>query len=707
MGKVSFIDIQNSIMTGVTLGGYLLPISSVASAGEIRSAGLDPAREEMPLMNAKVASRCLRALFSISLAWFCGSYCFAAHTRASQSRPGITQGSPVVQDVQPPNWWSHMPNPMVLLYGKNLTGAQVTSSVAGISVRETKISDNGHWVFVWLDIQSAPPQRFALIVRTARGRTRVPYELDKRHPTTDGFQGFTSADVMYLIMPDRFSDGDTSNDRLAKAPGTFDRSNPLAYHGGDLLGIENHLDYIQKLGVTTLWVTPLYSQDPLSMDYDGYEPFDMYRVNPHFGTLKTYEGLATAVHSHGMKLVLDIVANQVSPKSPWVSDPPAPDWFHGTQADHLAATDDFGSITDPHAAPAASSPVVDGWFRNVLPDLNQSNPLVAQYLIQNAIWWIESGTLDGLRLDTFPYVDRSFWHKFHAELHALYPNLTTVGEVYSGDPTVVSYFDGGAKRAGIDTGVDTLFDFPSYFALRSILAGTFPAGGASMTMLKNVDRLDWLYPHASQLVTFLGNQDTGRFLAEAGASPARLRLAFGLLATMRGMPQIYAGDEVAMPGSNADNRQDFPGGFPGDTNDAFTVAGRTPQQEAMYVWVQGLLALRAHHAALQTGTQQDLMADKTGFVFARMGAQESDKASDDTANSEKTGTPGAQGGIVLVLMNKSSASRRFHLDFSRTALDGANGLTPLWNTSEQVAVNQNQCDINVPAEQLIVFAVQR
>ncbi|MEO6965939.1 MAG: alpha-amylase family glycosyl hydrolase, partial [Acidobacteriaceae bacterium] len=547
----------------------------------------------------------------------------------------------------------------------------------------------------------------ALLVRTPHGQARVPYELDKRHKPTDGFQGFTSADVMYLIMPDRYSDGDPSNDRLDQAPGTFDPSNPLAYHGGDLRGIENHLDYIQKLGATTLWITPIYAQDPLSQDYDGYEPFNLYRVNPHFGTLESYQELAAAVHSHGMKLVLDIVANHVSPKSPWVLDPPTPDWFHGTQANHLAASDNFGSITDPHAAPAASSPVVDGWFRDVLPDLNQSNPLVKQYLIQNAVWWVESGTLDGLRLDTFPYVDRSFWQEFHAVLHALYPNLTTVGEVYSPDPTVVSYFDGGVKRAGIDTGVDTLFDFPSYFALRAILAGTSPAGGAPMTMLKSVDRLDWLYPHAGQLVTFLGNQDTGRFLAEEGASPARLRLAFGLLATMRGMPQIYAGDEVAMPGSNADNRHDFPGGFPGDTNNAFTATGRTPQQEAMHVWVQGLLALRAHHAALQSGAQQDLLADESGFVFARIEAPQVDQASTSKASSDQANNASTQGEIALVLVNKSNSSRTFHLDFTRTALEGANNLAPLWNTSEQVAVNQNQCDISVAPEQLIVFAVQR
>ncbi len=653
----------------------------------------------MPLMETKVPYRRLRNLCSWALVCFCTGLPLAARTRSKPPQPASRQGKPVVQQAEPPNWWSDLPNPMVLLYGRNLTGARIGSSMAGISVRRTKISQNGHWAFVWLDTTQAPPQKFDLVVRTASGQTRVPYELDKRHAPTDGFHGFTPSDAMYLIMPDRFSDGDVSNDQLAKAPGTFDRSNPNAYHGGDLRGIENHLDYIQKLGATTVWITPLYAQDPASQDYDGYEPVDMYRVNPHFGTLADYEALAAAVHGQGMKLVLDMVANHVGPTSPWVADPPAPDWFHGTLANHLEASEDFGSITDPHAAAAASTAVVDGWFRNVLPDLNQSNPLVKQYLIQNAIWWIEWGALDGLRLDTFPYVDRSFWQDFHTELQALYPNLTTVGEVYSPAPTVVSYFAGGVKREGIDTGVYALFDFPSYFALRAALAGTSPAGGGSVDTLRSIQQQDWLYPHPDRLAIFLGNQDTARFISEPGASVARMRIAFGLVATMRGMPQIYSGDEIAMQGGNGpDSRRDFPGGFPGDTNNAFEATGRTPAQEAMHAWVEGLLDLRAHHDVLQTGAQQNLLTDDTGFVFARIAAATPGKAAPAPAS--------AQEGSVLVLMNKSDSSRTFHLDFSGTALDGVSSLVPLWNTQAQVGVDQNHCDVIVGPEQLVVFGAQ-
>jgi glycosidase len=584
---------------------------------------------------------------------------------------------------------------MVLLYGKNLVDAHISSSVAGISVRRTRISQNGHWAFVWLDTSDAPPQHFDLIVHTLAGQTRVPYELDKLHDPSQGYQGFSPADVMYLILPDRFSQGNTSSPQMPKSAASVDRSNPHDYHGGDLAGIENHLDYLKQLGVTTLWITPLYAPDPLSEDYDGYEAVDMYQVNPHYGTLQDYEELAAAVHSHGMKLVLDIVANHVGPKSIWVNDPPTPDWFHGTPADHLAATDNFASIASPHAAPAAYQPVVDGWFRNVLPDLNQSNPLVKQYLIQNTIWWVELGTVDGLRLDTFPYLDRSYWQDFHAVMHALYPNLTTVGEVYNSDPTVTSYFAGGQKHVGIDTGLATEFDFPSYFALRSALTG---ASGASSSMgnLENVQRQDWLYPHPDTLVTFFDNHDTARFLSAPGASAASERLAFGLLATMRGMPQIYYGDEIGLSsGPSGDNRADFPGGFPGDSNNGFTAAGRTPQQQAMYAWVQSLLDLRAHHEALQTGSQQNLLADENGFVFARF-----------VGPAQKNGSTPPPSEIDLVLMNKSSSPRIFHLDFTRTALDGIAALAPLWNTKDTVAVTQDHCDVTVGAQQLVVFTAQ-
>lgn len=625
--------------------------------------------------------------------------CYSRSRAKKYKRGTVAPGSPVVTEVSPPNWWSALPNPMLLLQGKNLINAEVTSSVAGISVSRTKVSANGHWVFVWLDISSAPPQRFTLLVRTAQGGTRVPYELKKRHAPTDGFRGFSPADVMYQVAPDRFSDGDLANDHLPQSPGAAAQDNSGAYHGGDLTGIENHLDYIQNLGVTTLWLTPLYAQDTASQGEDGgYAPLDLYRVDPHFGTLQDLQDLAGALHGRGMKLVLGMGVNHVGANSPWLLDPPAPDWFHGTLDQHLEATANFDAITNPHAPPAAYRAAVDGWFSDSLPDLNQSNPLVRQYLIQNILWWIESGSLDGLRLDSYPNVDRAFWQNLQSELTALYPHLTTVGEVFNPDPTIVSFFAGGERHGGIDTGLYTPPDFPTFFALRAALTGTPPTGDAPMTKLTDIERQDWLYPHPERLVTFLGNEDTTRFASEPAVNAARMELAFGLIATTRGAPEIYYGDEIALPaGAGGDNRPNFPGGFPGDTNDAFTNTGRTAAQEAMHAWVAGLMQFRAKHPVLQTGIQQNLLVDDSGFVYARFAAPP----------ANKPGPALAQGEIMVVLMNKSDAPRTFHLDFSHTALEGVRVLVPAWNAQQQVTVEDNSCDVSVGAEQLIVLAAQR
>jgi glycosidase len=336
---------------------------------------------------------------------------------------------------------------------------------------------------------------------------------------------------MYLIMTDRFADGDTSNDNSPA-----ERAKPRGWHGGDLRGITEHLDYLQSLGITTVWITPVY-QNKGPESYHGYGATDMYAVDEHFGTLDDLKTLAASLHQRGMKLVLDMVPNHVGPTHPWVNDSPEPDWFHGTQANHSAAQGEFKPLVDPHSAWRDRRDITEGWFAGILPDMNQENPAVAQYLTQNAVWWTEEAGLDGIRLDTFPYVGRQFWHGFDEELHTLYPRLTTVGEVFNPDPTITSAFAGGAARTGldlaIDTGLDTPFDFPSYFALRDVFLNDAP-----MSRLADVLRFDALYPHPERLVPFLGNHDVTRFMSQPGATLQRLNLAFTVLTTMRGMPHL-------------------------------------------------------------------------------------------------------------------------------------------------------------------------
>ncbi len=452
--------------------------------------------------------------------------------------------APCIDKVDPPSWWIGLPSPMLLLHGAHLSRARFSIAGKGVSITQSEVMANGHYAFLWLATRGADPQPIRIRVTTSAGSTAAPFRLERRMPAAHA--GFSASDVMYLLMTDRFADGDLSND-----PEPSERDLPRGWHGGDFRGVEQHLDYLQQLGVTTLWTTPVYDNDGGTQAYHGYSATDLYRTDPHFGSMADLRRLSDALHRRGMKLVLDTVPNHVGAMHPWAADPPMADWFHGTRADHRVASDRFPSVLDPHATPEQRRDVTEGWFANVLPDLNQENPLVRQYLIQNVIWWVENTGADGLRYDTFPYVGRSFWQALDQELHELYPRLTTVGEVYNGSPVVTSYFAGGVVREGIDTGLWTPFDFPMYFALRNALShpdepSAARAGRDGMAAIEDVLRDDWLYPHPERLVTFIGNHDTERFLSQPGASVADLKLGFALLATLRGMPQIYSGDEIAM-----------------------------------------------------------------------------------------------------------------------------------------------------------------
>jgi glycosidase len=486
-------------------------------------------------------------------------------------------------------------------------------------------------------------------------------------------------------MTDRFADGNPKNNQ----PG-YDRAAPRGWHGGDLAGIEKHLDYLQQLGVTALWTTPVASNSAMPEAYHGYAATDLYAVDSHFGTLQDYRQLSDALHDKGMKLVIDLVPNHLGVQHPWVLDPPAPDWFHGTVGNHREAQHDFYQLVDPHAPREAWRDITAGWFTDAMPDLNQENPLVSRYLIQNAMWWVETANLDGIRLDTFPYVDRSFWHDFHAALHSAYPRLTTVGEIFHRDPEVTAFFAGGESHNGIDTGLDTPFDFPVCFALRDVLAGDKP-----MTELATVLRQDALYPHPERLVTFIGNHDTTRFLTEANGSVPKLKLALGLVITLRGMPQIYSGDEVGMPGGeDPDDRHDFPGGFAGDAHSAFTKAGRTAAEEDVFAWTAAFLALRAGHSALQTGLEQDLFSDEHVFAFVRS----SDGAGCSTDHSKER---------FLIVVNKAQRSEPVTLPVEETALAGCTQFvskTPVIGAA--LVVGDGKLRIEEPAESMTLYEVR-
>lgn len=545
------------------------------------------------------------------------SACSFAAQAQTQNQTQNQPGPLAIDKVDPPNWWAAMPKPMLLLRGQGLQSARFSLSDRTLAIEKVVPSENGHWAQLWLSASPRNPETVTLRATAGTHSAEARYTFAPQRAANDGFAGFSSRDLMYLIMTDRFADGDRNNDgpdahsAESSEAAAQERAKPRGWHGGDLQGIAAHLDYLQQLGVTTVWTTPVYeNHQPGS--YHGYGATDLYRVDEHYGTLDDLKSLAHALHARGMKLVLDTVPNHVGPRNPWVNDEPTPDWFHGTAAHHLKAETDFQALINPHAPERDKVGTLDGWFADTLPDMDTENPAVAQYLRQNAIWWIEQTGADGLRIDTFPYVNREFWHSFNGELKQLFPRLTEVGEVFNSDPIITSSFAGGVTRAGVDTELYTPFDFPTYFALQDVFVK-----GAPLSRLAAVLGEDALYPHPERLIPFIGNHDTERF-ATAVHSEGSLKLALAYVLTTRGMPQLYSGDEIAMQGSgDPDNRHDFPGGFSGSDHDAFTASGRTPIEQETFDWVSKLATLRRTHDALACGAQQVLAANEDWLVTLR------------------------------------------------------------------------------------------
>jgi glycosidase len=534
--------------------------------------------------------------------------------------------APSVTKVEPPNWWAgHSINPVrVLLRGTNLTGARV--ACGRLTCGTPKTNATGTYAFVDVTIPAGTaPRSYPLTIRTEGGSVAAPFTVSPALPRAGRFQGFGPNDVVYLLMPDRFANGDTTNDSPAKSPGLIDRSKGRYYHGGDLAGVRQRLPYLKSLGITAIWLNPVYdNNDRLNeretydgqaiTDYHGYGAVDFYAVDEHLGTVAELKQLVDDAHRSGIKIILDMVANHTGPYHPWVDDSPTPTWFHGTAAKHLANTWQVWTLADPYSTPPMREATLDGWFIDILPDLNQSDPDVARYITQNTLWWAGVSGIDGIRQDTWPYVPRTFWRDWMTAIKREYPSMTVVGEVFDGDPSLVSFFQGGRRGwDGIDTRVDALFDFPLLFPLRRAFAE-----GKSLREVAQMLSRDHLYPNAPALMPFLGNHDVGRFMNEPGATVDGLKLAYTFLLTVRGTPLLYYGDEIAMPGGgDPDNRRDFPGGWRADPRNAFEASGRTEPQQAVWSHVQRLLRLRAERNDLRTARMEHLQAGEQSFVYRR------------------------------------------------------------------------------------------
>jgi glycosidase len=596
---------------------------------------------------------------------------------------------PSISKVEPPDWPSEA-QPVtlrLLLTGANLAGARVR---APFPTARIAVSASGTHLFVDLTLPAhAAPGNYSLRVENGSGAATARFGIAAPLSAAGRFQGFSPDDIIYLLMPDRFANGDPSNDDPPASRGLYDRTKPRFYHGGDFRGIIDHLPYLKDLGVTAIWVTPIYDNvnhlnererydNQAITDYHGYGAVDFYAVEEHFGSLAVFRELVDRAHALGIKVIQDQVANHTGPYHPWVTDAPTPHWFHGSETDHVANTWRTWTLIDPHASPAAQSSTLDGWFVNILPDLNQDDPEVARYLIQNTLWWIGRTGIDGIRQDTVPYVPRRFWRDWTAAIHAKYPKFKVVGEVFDSDPALPSFFQGGRARFdGVDSGLDTVFDFPLQDAVARVFTGKAP-----MRELPKLLGHDSLYPAPGRLVTFVGLHDMPRFLYRQGATVVGLKQAFAFVLTTRGIPMIYYGDEVGMTGGDdPDNRRDFPGGWKDDPANAFEASGRSAVQEDLFRFVRKLTHLRAATPALRQGKLVDLLVDDDAYAFTRASA----------------------GSRVIVVFNGAGDSARLHIPLAGSGIEDGVRLENLLGGGAPVEARRGAIEIEMPARSSAIY----
>ncbi len=609
----------------------------------------------------------------------------------------VNAQTPTVEKVEPPSWWvnSSIKTVRMMIRGTNLSGAKVESSNASIRVSNPKASANGHYLFFDLLIaENARVGNFPIKIITAKGTANAPFEIFQPLPRTGNFQGFLPDDVIYFLMPDRFADGDPSNNDPAKSKGLYDRKMGRSYHGGDLQGVINKLDYIKSMGATAIWTTPVYDNNdkpdtkevypgmPYTTGYHGYGAIDMYAVDEHLGDMAKLKEFVRKAHQIGLIVLQDQVVNHVGPYHVWANDPPTPTWFNGTVANHPNNNWQKWTAMNPRATYQTQKRNIDGWFIDILPDLNQNDAEVEKYLIQNTLWWIAQVGFDSIRMDTLPHVPRSFWEKWMTAVKAEFPKVNVLGELYDGDPALLAYFQGGRRgHDGVDTKLDTLYDFGLFYPIRNAFAK-----GGNIREVSQIFAKDWLYPNPRVLTTFLGVHDMPRFMNEEGATIEGLKLAQTLIMTSRGTPLLYYGDEIAMQGGgDPDNRRDFPGGFSGDTRNAFTAQGRTAQENEVWNHLAKLGALRKELEPLRRGESFDLFDEEQQMAYVRV---HKDKA-------------------VLMVFNNDTKPAEVSFDVSMIKPFGMNSiLTDRLGKVSDVKIENGKVKFTMPARTAGIFTVK-
>lgn len=539
------------------------------------------------------------------------------------------QAATKIDHIEPENWYVGMKNSslQLMVYGKNIRDSRVSVDYPGVKIDSLVRLDSPNYLFVYLNLSGAKPGNMVLNI----DGKKVNYPLKARTMSGDKRIGFDNSDVLYMLMPDRFASGrNITKPMKGLNPYVVDRSKPSLRHGGDLEGVRQHLDYFNQLGVTALWFTPVLENNLPDMNsqssYHGYATTNYYRVDPRFGTNEDYARLVAEAHAKGLKVVMDMIFNHCGYDHPWVKDMPSKDWFNTPEwmkkgdSYYLQTSYKLTPVLDPYASKVDKRETVDGWFVRSMPDLNQKNPHVMTYLIQNSEWWIETIGIDGIRMDTYPYADRKAMSQWMKILNEEYPNFNTVGETWVTEPAYTAAWQKDSKLSKVNSYLKTVMDFSFYDKINLAKHEETDAWWKGLNRIYNSLCYDYLYENPSSVMAFIENHDTDRFL-ENGKDTLALKQALALLLTINRIPQLYYGTEVLMNGTkevtDGNVRCDFPGGFAGDKHNAFTAEGRTKAENAMFNWLSKLLKWRRNNMVITKGKQIQFIPYKGVYVIAR------------------------------------------------------------------------------------------
>lgn len=542
----------------------------------------------------------------------------------AQKKSSTPSAAPMFEHVEPPFWWASMKGRtlQILLHNSkiNIADYGVSLTYPGVTLTEVRKTGNPHYLFLYLALQAdVKPGMVPVEFTAGKKKINFTYEL-KDKPSRSPLDPLDASDVVYLLMPDRFANGDVKNDTI---PGVLEgahRDKPHGRHGGDLKGIADNLGYFENLGITALWLNPVLENNQPKWSYHGYAITDLYRVDRRFGTNEEYRKLIEQGHTRGIKMIQDMVMNHLGNESYLVKDLPDKDWLH--HFPELTKSNFRGSaMSDPYVSKEDVDRMNHGWFDGHMPDLNQKNPMLATYLIQNSLWWIGYAGLDGIRMDTYPYPDKEFMSVWARTVLEEFPGFYLVGEVWiNAVPTSAYWQKGMVNRDGYQSFLPSITDFSLHAAIPSALNEKegYDTGLARLYFLLSQD---FIYPEANNLLTFLDNHDLTRFFNTVGKDPARFKLGLTFLLTTRGIPQLYYATELMMDGdasSHPDIRRDFPGGWKDDKVNAFTGDGLTPEQKDALALSRRLLNWRKNNPTFNGGRLVHFVPENNVYVYFRM-----------------------------------------------------------------------------------------